>query len=114
METTPSKIENAKPSRCQRIKSIFGTRRMTISGRITAKVSQRNFLRLPAPQPADDFKPGYQDGEKQRGQDTDAQGHRKPLSRPGPEPVEQDPGNQCRDMAVEDSAEGAGEPRLQR
>ena len=35
IDTTPKRIENAKPNRCHRMKSIFGTRRMTMSGLIT-------------------------------------------------------------------------------
>src|ERR1700727_2944036 len=92
IDTTPNRIENAKPNRCQRMKSICGTWRMTISGLITIRCSQRDFPWLPAAQPADDLEPGHQDCGKQRGQDADAQGHREPLYRAGAQPIEEDAG----------------------
>src|SRR3954453_22133968 len=107
MEPIVSSPESANPILCQAMKSIFGVRRMTISGLILRYQSNRDGPRFPFAQPSDDQQPSHQYRREQRSQHADAQGHGNALARAGAEPEHQRAGDQGRHMAVEDRAEGA-------
>src|SRR6516162_1467983 len=107
-----SKPERAKPSLCQPIKSMFGIRRMMMSGRMGGL--DRNGFGLGAAEPGDDEKPRHQDRREERGDDADAQGHGEAFDRAGAEPEHEEAGDERRHVAVENGAEGALEARLQR
>src|SRR6202043_1032036 len=102
IEPTVSSPESANPTLCQAMKSIFGVRRMTISGLILSSRSNRDGPRFPLAQPSDDKQPGHQYRREQRGQHADAERHGKPLDRTRAEPKHQRAGDQGCHMAVED------------
>src|SRR3954452_908726 len=95
------------------MKSMRGVRRMMMRGR-SIGASERGELGAEAPDPDRDLQPGDEDRRPERGEDPDAQRHGEAFDRAGAQPIEQTAGDQRRDVAVEDGAEGALEPGFER
>src|SRR5215831_3837983 len=102
---TVNKPEKAKPSLCQPMKSMFGIRRMMMSGRMGGL--DRDGSGLGAAEPGDDEEARHQDRREERGDDADAQGHGEAFDRARAEPEHEESGDERRHVAVENGAESA-------
>src|SRR5665213_3631368 len=114
MEAAVSRPEKINPSLCSPMKSMLGILRMMMSGRMIPGGLDRDRLGLHPAQPGDDLETRHQDGGEERGQHAEAERYREALDRAGTQLEHQRAGNQRRHMAVENGAEGALEPSLQR